>query len=175
MPKTGSLLQKVVWWAEDMRPRSVPRVALLEEVRAVAREIERDAELLSYAYAHSARMTDADGNVVFETSGSGGTHGHRLAGDPDHVYGIRSGIGVCELEKWGIDGRGLGVLLETVDCRRLKRIETLNWGTVVIKKRKIKTNLGKSFAELQTFLERQTAEVIGIFRIDEEETARSLR
>jgi hypothetical protein len=106
LPKAGSLLQKVAWWASDDRPRSMPGGPLLEEVRAVVREIERDAELLQYAYAHSARMTDADGNVVFETSGSGGTHGHRLAGDPEHVYGIRSGIGVCELEKWGIVRRG---------------------------------------------------------------------
>jgi len=174
LPKTGSLLQKVVWGAEDIRPHSVPRVALLEEVRAVAREIERDAELLSYAYAHSARMTYGNG-TVFLTSGSGSTHGHRLAGDPDHAYGIDTGIGVCDLKKWGLDDRGRGVLLETVDCRQLKEIETAKEGTVVIKKRKIKANLGKSFAELQAFLERQTAEAIDIFRIDEEETARSLR
>lgn len=161
LPEKGSLLQKIVWWASANRPRSVPGGALLEEVTAIASEIERDADLLFHAYAHSERSTDVDGNV-FHSSGSGTSSGHRLADDPDHYYAIRTGVGVCDLEKWGVDSNGRGVRLETVDCRRLKAIETVDAGTVVIKRRKIKANLGPSFGDLQKFLERQTAAAVQI-------------
>ena len=161
LPETGGLLQQVVWWADDERPRSVPTGALLEEARAVLREVERDSDLLFYMYAHSARMTDADGRV-FITSGSGTTGGHRLAGDAVHFYSIWTGIGVCNLEKRGEDELDRGVLLEVIDRRRSKTIETENAGTVVIKRRKVKANIAQGFSGLCSFLENSGSETIGI-------------
>jgi hypothetical protein len=162
----GGNLQKVIWWASSDTLRFVPRVPLLAEVRAVVVEIARDFEWLTYAYTQSFDCTDAGGTVI-STSGSGGSSGHRLPGDSDHAYAIVCGFGICDLVKLGSDAQGQGVLIETTDCRRLKEIETVNNGTVVIKKRKIKTNLAKLFADLQTFLERQSAETIGISKQDD--------
>jgi hypothetical protein len=155
LPTDGSLLQKVIWWAPDDKPRSVPRKPFLDEVRAIVREVKRDFELLLYAYAFSASSVDAKGNRI-ETSGSGSLSGLRLENDPDHYYQIESGVGICDLRRWGVDVNGQGMLLETVDIRTMKKLETTNFGVATFKKRKIKSTLLDSFSALEDFLERQT-------------------
>ncbi len=161
LPKVGSLLQRLIWWADDDRPGEVARDDLLKEVSSVLHEMERDIVALSYAYSHECCFLTEHGER-FEVTGPGKTSGHRMKGDEEHFYSIDTGLGVCTLEKWALDESGGECPKEIQDCRQLTKIETENSGTVILTKRRIKTKVLFTFRQFHDWLLACHAPVLGV-------------
>lgn len=149
------VLQNVFLRAFTDRPRVLPRFELVRAVGEAVRALDQDGEALSYMYS----FTIKEGPLA--STGSGAVSGIRMPGDDSSFYALRSGLGVCNLERRGTDEDGIGYVIEVIDCRDRTKLATSNSGEIVIKRRKVELSLPVLFKELHSKLvEQDCAEVL---------------
>ncbi len=101
LPKVGSLLQRLIWWADDDRPGEVARDDLFEGSQSPFCT-KWSLDIVAFVvrtYSHECCFSQP--NMARGLGdGPGKTSGHRMKGDEEHFYSIDTGSRVCTLEKW---------------------------------------------------------------------------
>jgi hypothetical protein len=72
--------------------------------------------------------------------------------DESNYYSLKAGLGVCKLERCGIDENGIGFVIEAIDCRDRTKLATGNCGVIAIKRRKLNLALPSLLKELHSKL-----------------------
>jgi hypothetical protein len=130
---------------------SAPRQDVLTSATALAEELERQSTLLPYSYSIETRAVSADGPVV---RGAGGMSGFRIGGQ---IHSLKAGAGRCLLERWERDSAGGGRVVERIDVRDRKSVNTdAEWQTIRIKRRKLQIGLPLHLPALIAFLQSRT-------------------
>jgi hypothetical protein len=158
IPEDGSIAQQVFLWPDARKPRSASRVLLLQNLAAVAHEIEIDFEGLTAVYAGT--RYDNQGNIF--SSGIGAFGGIRLRDKKDMVYLLQLGVGECHLVEYCLSKQDRPATKPTLDCRNEKSIDTESHGVIRIRRRKIKTNLLEQLRELIALLRSSNCDEIHI-------------
>ncbi len=153
------VLQNVFLRSFRNRAGVLPRSDLVHAVGEAVRALDQDGEALSCMYSFTVK----EGPLA--SSGSGAVSGIRIAGDEPNHYSLRAGLGVCKLQRWGIDENGTGFVIEAIDCRDRSQLATENCGVIAIKRRKMKLTLPALFKELHSKLvEQDCAELLLSYR-----------
>ena len=140
------VLQNVFLRAFTDRPKVLPRFEFVQAVGEAIRALDQDGGALSYMYS----FTIKEGPLA--SSGSGAVSGIRMPGDESCSYGLRAGLGVCDLKRFSIDKEGADSDIEVVDCRDRTKLTTVNCGEIIIKRRKMSLALPTLFKELHSKL-----------------------
>lgn len=152
MAKYGGKLTllDMMWEPFSSEERAVDRSLLCAETDALLNECETKSNNVFYRYSHSYTVVDKSANV-FSIESAGASSGHRLKDDFTHFYSVSCGVGFCDLKKWGITEGEQGVLLDTLDVRSKKFIETAASGPIKILKRKQRNNLEHILTQILSF------------------------
>ena len=140
------VLQNVFLRSFRNRAGVLPRSDLVDALGEALRALDHDGDARSSMYSFTVR----EGPLA--SSGSGAVSGIRMPGDESSHYSLRAGLGVCKLERWGIDKDGTGFVIETIDCRDRTKLPTENCGVIAIKRRKLKLALPALLKELHSRL-----------------------
>jgi hypothetical protein len=118
-----------------------------EELLQAAREFEAvlERERVRFPYHYSYEM----GIGELHSKGSGGVGGFHIDGKTHSIWG---GAGVCYLKEMGIGPDGRGYDVKKIDIREKKRIETDDFGTIKVFRRKLKLSIFESIQALISFL-----------------------
>jgi hypothetical protein len=108
------------------REQSFPRTTLFQAAEEFQDDLERQRSLLPYHYSYQI----GDGQTFGR--GSGGASGFHIKGK---VHSIWGGAGTCYLEEMGIGPDGRGQVVNTIDVRGQKHIETDDYGTITFFRR----------------------------------------
>jgi hypothetical protein len=129
------VIQNVFLRSHRTRASSLARRVLIRATEEVVGAIDGEDGRLGFIY--SAVQKDD----LFTFSGCGTTSGIRMPDDGECFYSLKTGAGICNLERCGVDQTGRGYVIETTDCRDRARLVTENMGEITIKKRKFKLTL----------------------------------
>jgi hypothetical protein len=116
------VIRNVFLRSHRTRAKSIARPDLIRSIEKVLGAIDEDGDGLAFVYSFSYK----DGQ--FEVSGPGGTSGIRMPGDSSSFYFLKAGVGICSLERMGIDQSGRGYVIDVTDCRDRKSLMTENKG-----------------------------------------------
>jgi hypothetical protein len=130
-----------------------PRLTLLHAAREWQNAIEGDRQLLPYHYSFEIGIGE------LKSRGSGGAGGFHIKGK---IHSVRAGPGRCYLNEMGIRPDGRGEVLNRIDIRNEKKIETDDYGTLRVFRRKLKLTLFETVPQLVSFLSRCDDEVIRV-------------
>jgi hypothetical protein len=126
------------------------RTALLQAATEFHDAIEQQRSLLPYHYSYQI----GDGTMFGR--GSGGASGFHIDGK---IHSIQGGAGVCYLQEIGVGSDGRGQVVNTIDIRGEKRVETDDFGPIKIYRRKLSLTLFETVPPLVSFLRNSKDEV----------------
>ena len=129
------------------------RTDLLQAATEFHANLEQQHHLLPYHYSYQI----GDGRLFGRGSGSSGSfHINRK------VHWIQGGAGVCYLQQVEIGPDGRGRVVDTIDIRSQKRVETDDLGPITIYRRKLHITLYQTVPLLVSFLRESKDEVIRV-------------
>lgn len=134
-------------WRADRTPLRVARGPWLDSARSFRELIARQWTLLPYRYSFDARIPGLDMPPVRSSSS---ISGFRI--DGAHCW-LAAGVGQCVLKKMDVVANGQGSVADAIDVRGSKQIQTDDWGTIRIYRRRLKSHLPEQLRNLIRFLE----------------------
>lgn len=158
------ILQNVFLRSFSNRAGMLSRSELVRVVGKAVHALEQDGEALSFMYSFTVK------GGPLASMGSGAVSGIRMPGDDSSYYALRAGLGVCKLERRGIDEDGSGFVIDVIDCRNRTTLATENYGEIVIKRRKIELSLLKLFKSLYSKIAEQ--DCVDVLLVYEEKSLR---
>jgi hypothetical protein len=119
---------------------------VLDVARSSLEEIRRQWGVLPYRYGFESRI---GGREDLRSGGSGGASGFRIEG---RIHSIKAGLGLCYLEEMEWSPGERGRVVRRIDVRDRTRVETDDWGSIKITRRKLQLTLPEQLAGLIAFL-----------------------
>lgn len=138
------------------------RQKLVEAAEVLLAEVRRQWEVLPYHYSFECKV---GGREDSRSSGSGGASGFHIEG---REYSIWGGPARCYLQEMKRDANGMGTVVDTIDVRGRKKIDTDDWGPIKLSRRKIKLTLPEQLASLLSFLQQSPDTHLNVLRSDGE-------
>ncbi len=133
------------------------RTALLQAATEFDDALGQQRDLLPYHYSYQI----GDGKTFGR--GSGGASGFHINGK---VHSIRAGAGTCYLQEIGVGSDGRGSVVNTIDIRDQKCVETDDYGPIKIYRRKLKLTLFETMPLLVSFLRNSKNESFRVLTIE---------
>jgi hypothetical protein len=140
------VLQNIFLRSFRNRAAALRHFDLVNALGEALRALEQEGESLSFMYSFTVK----DGPLA--STGSGAVSGIRMPDDESSYYSLRAGLGVCKLERCGIDEHGIGFVIEAIDCRDRTKLATENCGAIAIKRRKLNLAFPSRLKELHAKL-----------------------
>lgn len=158
--------------------RESPQQAQVEETLSRAREtlklMEDDWAVLPYRYTFECAI---GGDPRLKTTGGGGASGFKING---RFCWIRGGVGLCYVSEMSYTSEVAPAEREhvgepvSIDARKLKTVETEDWGPIKVRRRRIPSNLPEQFRRLIAFLEALPPGLVRVSTVDGRRTVMQL-
>lgn len=160
MPVLSQEISKIIDTPDHGVEAQIGIKEVLEAIDKVVEWVRANPDKMPYTYQTKLVGWELDGHKMDDQFSTGGYGGLQLPGDEKYYYGVSAGCNECKMTKHnpGIKPPANSVV-EEIDIRDRKTIETSNMGTLHIRKRKARSKLVAELLRLRGFLDSQDAKM----------------